>query len=108
MLSLLQIKELLSAFGPLKSFHLVKDPGATHSKVIVVSGVCVFACLHRSTRDGYSGVVAVLLRAVTILQHYWCNAFIVVITVVRSFPSTRATAFASGWIPLSPRRRARD
>ena len=28
-----QIKELLQAFGPLKAFHLVKDPGATNSKV---------------------------------------------------------------------------
>ena len=28
-----QIMELLTAFGPLKGFHLVKDPGATNSKV---------------------------------------------------------------------------
>lgn len=28
-----QIKELLTAFGPLKAFHLVKDAGATVSKV---------------------------------------------------------------------------
>ncbi|CAN0060726.1 unnamed protein product, partial [Choristocarpus tenellus] len=27
-----QVKELLSAFGPLKSFHLVRDPGAQNSK----------------------------------------------------------------------------
>ncbi len=27
-----QVKELLSAFGPLKAFHLVKDAGATVSK----------------------------------------------------------------------------
>lgn len=27
-----QVRELLSAFGPLKSFHLVRDPGSPTSK----------------------------------------------------------------------------
>lgn len=29
---MLQVRELLSAFGPLKSFHLVRDPGSPTSK----------------------------------------------------------------------------
>lgn len=51
-----QVRELLSAFGPLKSFHLVRDPGSPTSKgygfcEYLNGGVTAIACegLHGMT-----------------------------------------------------------
>lgn len=51
-----QVRELLSAFGPLKSFHLVRDPGSPTSKgygfcEYISPGVTAIACegLHGMT-----------------------------------------------------------
>lgn len=52
----IQVRELLSAFGPLKSFHLVRDPGSPTSKgygfcEYLNAGVTAIACegLHGMT-----------------------------------------------------------